>query len=157
MKKSLLAVLAMVLFLTLTSVVYSAEEALTPEKISGIWKGYFLTIITSLGRAELSCRVLITPSLTGVVSCSGPAVGKWQDVLDGQGNIISNQLVILDRKNPDVTRLKAYITSKNLMEGDYQHLGNPDYKGNLIKFKKIRDLTDEEKQRPLSQLKGLLK
>jgi hypothetical protein len=35
-KKSLLAALVMVLFLTLTSVVYFAEEALTPEKISGI-------------------------------------------------------------------------------------------------------------------------
>ena len=159
MKKGLLVVLTMVLFFTLTSLAYSSEKALTTENISGIWNGYFAVTLRGEGKAIGTCKILITPSLTGVVSCSSDKFGKWKDVLDGQGEIINNQLVIRDRKNPDIIRLKAYMKSNKVVEGDYNHLyGTPrDYKGDLLKFKKIRDLNDEEKQWPLSQLQGLLK
>ncbi len=157
MKKGILCSLAMVLFLTLSSVAFSAEEALTPERISGIWKGYLVASIPGLGRGELTCQILITPGLTAVVSCSHDKAGRWKDILDVKGAISDNQLVIRQQKEPETIRLKAYITSKNRMEGYYFHHASRSYDGDLIKFKKVRDLSDEEKQQPLSQLKDLVK
>ena len=41
MKKVIFWALAIIFFFTLTSLAFSEEEALIPEKISGIWEGYF--------------------------------------------------------------------------------------------------------------------
>jgi hypothetical protein len=152
-KKLIFLTLAMALFFALTSIAYSADEALTPEKVSGIWEGsYYVTWSNDGYRHRFTCRILITPTLSGVLNCINLNQGSWQFDLS-QGEIISNQLVMRDLKNTDTIRIKANITGKNILEGEFQGINN---KGDLFNFKKKRDLTAEEKQRPLSQLEGLV-
>jgi hypothetical protein len=156
MKKLFCGIMAVVLFFALTSIAFSADEALTPEKISGIWQGAYNTISANDGyRYSTSCKLLITPNLNGIINSEAPWGGySFIFGLNGQGDIVNNQLIIRDRENPSVIRLKAHITKKNHLEGDFQGIQS---KGDIVGCKKIRELTDEEKQWPLAQLEGLLK
>jgi hypothetical protein len=153
MKKFFLLTLGLALFFALASIAYSAEEALTPEKLSGMWEGGYTFVFANTFSATSSCRALFTPNLNGIMRCRGQH-GSFLFVFDGQGDIVNNQLIIRDQEMPNTVRLKAYITSKNKLEGE---LKLPKSNGDLSGFKKIRELTDEEKQLPLAQLEGLLK
>jgi hypothetical protein len=160
MKKGIFWALTVIFLFTLTSLAFSEEEALTPEKVSGLWKGYWNSVKMAQAKfgsttmvAPYECRILITPSLNGIVNCRHAMATPWQLVLDGQGEIVGNQLVIRDRKDPSMIRMKAHITRKNRLEGECTEV----YNGDLIRLEKIRDLKDEEKQQSLSQLEGLVK
>ena len=156
MKKGIFWALTVIFFFTFISLAFSEEEAMTPEKISGIWEGRYNYITSFQAMAwRNSCRALFTPNLNGIMSCRGHS-GPFKFVFDGQGDIVNNHLIIYDREKPSVIRIEAYITSKNQLEGDIPPTGNIK-KGDLLGFKKIRELTDEEKQLPLAQLEGLLK
>ena len=157
--RKLFFILAIALSFALTSIAYSADEALSPEKLSGIWRGdwksdQFAQIQgVSTMPGPYDCRILITASLNAVFYCTHSLGGRtWDPILDGHGEIINNQLIIHDLANPDKIRMKAYITSKNRLEGETYN-----FKGALLNFNKIRDLTNEERQHSLSQLQNLLK
>jgi hypothetical protein len=152
MKKLFFLILAIASLFALASITYSADEALTPEKLSGIWKGSARLIAPGQAYFDHSCRLLITPSLNGLLRCNSQMGNPAYDF--DQGEIINNQLVVRDREMPNTIRLKAYITSKNRLEGEVQLRR---VKGDLYGCKKIRELTDEERQMPLAQLEGLLK
>ena len=161
MKKGFFLASTVIFLFTLTSLAFSEEAALTPEKVSGIWKGHWnsdemakFKYGGSVMPAPYDCRILITPSLKGIINCRHTAgASPWLLVLDGQGEILGNQLVIHDLKDPSKIRMKAHITRKNRLEGECTEV----YNGDLTKFEKIRDLKDEEKQQSLSQLEGLVK
>jgi hypothetical protein len=156
MKKSIFWALTVIFLFTFTSLAFSEEEAMTPEKISGIWEGRCNVILNDMaGVWRNSCRALFTPNLNGIMSCRGQSA-PFKFVFDGQGDIVNNHLIIYDREKPSVIRIEAYITSKNQLEGGIRPTGNIKTR-DLLGFKKIRELTDEEKQLPLAQLEGLLK
>jgi len=151
MKKLFGGAVALVFFFALTSIAYSADEALTPEKICGIWEGTLSLETPGYPRYFAPCRILFKPDLTGILRYNTPnAALKY--VLDGKGDISNNQLIIRDRENPDIIRLKAYMTKKNLLEGNFKGKLSS---GDLSDLKKIKELKDEEKELPLSQLEGL--
>ena len=161
MKKGIFWASTVIFLFTLTALAFSEEGAMTPEKVSGLWKGQWnsnemakIKYGGSVMPAPYDCRILITPSLEGIVNCRHSAgASPWLLVLDGQGEIVGNQLVIRDRKDPNKIRMKAHITRNNQLEGECTEV----YNGDLIKFEKTRDLKDEEKQQSLSQLEGLVK
>ena len=157
MKKVIFWASTVIFFFTLTSLAFSENEAMTPEKISGIWEGIY-TYSPNIGGTpfgRVRCLALFTPNLNGIMRWF-PITGPDRFVFDGQGDIVNNQLIIRDRKNPDIIRIKAYITGKNRLEGDTKiPVHTP--MSVINNFKKIRELTDEEKQQSLSQLEGLLK
>jgi hypothetical protein len=161
MKKSIiiwaLLTIIITLFSTLTPRASSSEEALTPEKLSGIWAGRWSSFALDSARgagllSTFRCQILITPNLTGIISCSSTMRGNFLLLLDVPGEIIDNQLVIRDPGKPSMIRMKVHMTGKNKLEGEC----TGDYKGDLTIYKKVRDLKDEEKQRNLSQLQDLL-
>jgi|WetSurMetagenome_2_1015567.scaffolds.fasta_scaffold330912_2 hypothetical protein len=144
----------MALSFALTSITYSAEEALTPENLSGIWQGYgHLTGGFGI-KSRVGCRRLITPTLSILFRCNSQGLNGRPEYDFDQGEIINNQLVVRDQEKPDIIRIKANINSKNALEGTIEI---PRHFGDLVNFKKARALTEEEKQRPLSQLEGLVK
>jgi hypothetical protein len=154
MKKLISLTSAMALFFALTSIAFSTDEALTPENLSGIWQGYgHLTGGFGI-KSRVSCKLLITSTLSSLLRCTAAGLNGQPEYDFDQGEIINNQLVVHDREKPDIIRMKANINSKNALEGTIEI---PRHFGDLLNFKKARALTDEEKQRPLSQLEGLVK
>jgi hypothetical protein len=154
MKKIFFFTLALALVLSLASIGYAADEALTPEKLCGIWEGNYNIDSTRVGlpRYSAKCRILFKSDLSGIMRYNTVA-GMYKVVFDGQRDINNNQLIIRDPENPDIVRLKAYMTKKNKLEGEFQ--GKVSF-GDLVGFKKIRDLTDDEKQQSMEQLEILL-
>jgi hypothetical protein len=156
MKKLFFLTLAMALSFALTSITFSADEALSPENLSGIWDGYGRVKGGSGYIIKYSCKILITPTLSGILRCatSNAYVGIGPEYYFDQGEIINNELVVREREKPDIIRIKANINSKNVLEGTIRI---PSHSGDLLSFKKNRSLTDEEKQHPVSQLESLVK
>jgi hypothetical protein len=153
MKKGIFWALTIIFLFTFTSLAFSEEQAMTPEKISGIWEGGY-HYINDGGYIELNPgRVIFTPNLNGIMRVYSQ-MGQFDFVFDGHGDIVNNQMIIRDREKTSMVRIKASITRKNRLEGEVRF---PLNQGDISGFKKIRDLTDEEKQLPLTQLKGLLK
>jgi hypothetical protein len=153
MKKGIFWVLTVFFLFALTSLAFSEEEPMTPGKISGIWKGNYNYIPGGAPRQTCLCRAIFTPNLNGIMSCFGQG-GQFDFIFDGKGDIVNNQLIIRYRENPNWIRIEARITKKNRLEGEVH---DDKRRGDIAGFKKIRELTDEEKQWPLSKLKGLLK
>jgi hypothetical protein len=70
--------------------------------------------------------------------------------LDVPGEIVNDQLLMRDRIS---IKVKVNINAKNMLEGE----ATPhSITGDLTKFKKVRDLINEEKQLPLEDLKKLV-
>ena len=151
MKKLFLMTVAITLFFALLSIAYSADEVLTSEKLCGIWEGYFNYQPRFGVPRTSSSRLLITPNLSGIFFYRSQ-YDSYVKFLDGQGEIVNNELVMREKV---LIRIKLKMDAKNILEGE----GTTDdlNKGNLTKLKKVRDLTDAEKQKTLEELAGLMK
>jgi hypothetical protein len=153
--KKWIMVLTLISLVIFSFPVYASEDSMTPENLCGIWEGNYVFIPAGreLSQMNAAGKILITPDLRGLFSWNSYGY-LWQEVLDGQGDINSNNLIIRDRENPDIIRVKANLTGNNKLEGEIQTKNS---KGSFSNFKKVRDLTSEEKQWSLSQLEGLIK
>lgn len=165
MNKLFILRFALGLFFTLTSITYSAEKAVTPENICGIWEGDF--VFQSRGKGpglsgivdvRRPCKLLITQNLNGVFVYTLEDQSAVVRILDCQGEIVHDQILMRKKENPYVIRIKAKITEQNTIEGEGEaiHKGCLAKKGYLTKFKKVRDLTNEEKRLSLEELKKLI-
>jgi hypothetical protein len=150
MKKGSLLVLAMTLFIILCSFVYAAEEALTPEKLCGVWEGNLLiSFRDNPTRFSCNSKLLITQNLNGFFAYTMMGSRSIR-LLDVPGEIVNDQLLMRDRVT---IKVKVKMNAKNMLEGE----ATPhSITGDLTKFKKVRDLTNEEKQLPLEDLKKLV-
>jgi hypothetical protein len=143
--------LALTSFCALTLIAYSADEVLTPEKLCGIWEGTFSFSTRDLPRVSSRSKLLITNNLNGIFVYGTTYLSSTR-ILDGQGEIVNNQLLMREKV---LTRIKLKMNENNMLEGE--GVTNSLDRGYLIKLKKVRELNDEEKQKTLEELVGLLK
>jgi hypothetical protein len=151
MKRLCMLTFGLALFFALTSVAYSADEVLTPDKLCGIWGGKFYFQAQGVHNIA-DGKLLITQNLNGAFYFINQVGRSSMRILDGQGEIVNNQLLMRDRV---AQHIKINMNEKNLLEGEGTALFGS--KGDLVKFKKVRDLTDEEKKWTLEELARLLK
>jgi hypothetical protein len=151
MRSKTYLLVVIVMTFALTSIAYSADEVLTPENLCGIWGGKFYFQAAGVHN-NADGKLLITQNLNGAFYFINQVGRSVMRILDGQGEIVNNQLIMRDRI---ASHIKINMNEKKLLEGEGTALFGS--KGDLVKFKKVRDLTDEEKKWTLEELAGLLK
>ncbi len=125
MKRLCMLTFSLALLFALASITYSADEVLTPERLCGIWEGTFTYQDRYLARAGYNSKLLITQNLNGVFCHNVYGLSSTR-ILDGQGEIINNQLIMRQLIMSDrvVERIKVNMNSKNMLEGEgYTHNG----------------------------------
>jgi hypothetical protein len=149
--KKILFVLVLALLFTQYSIVYSADNALPSEKLCGLWEGdYFFP--PGIGLYGNPSKMLITPSLSGLFYWHNSSF-DGSELIKFQISISENQLVFVDLEKPEKIRIKGNLSEINKLKGECTFIHS---QGSFSNFTKVRDLTIEEKQLPLSELEGLV-
>jgi hypothetical protein len=154
MKKTLFKTLSVSLFFALVSFYLSLDEDITPERFCGIWEGTFIDRPQGNPTPRYyKSKLLITQQLNGVFGYSVMGF-TFIRIFDGPGKIVNNQLLLREKSRTDSPEIKVKLTEGNMIEGEGVSLSL--YRGKLIKFKKIRCLTNSEKRLSVEALEILV-